>query len=242
MNYYKLISGSNIIGVGSTYDFRKFQKKHRIILFCDEREAQYIQYKDALYHDNWMLPVKTDLFKYEMCECIQIEEDEYNTLKSALEVEEEIIVEPEPPVVKENEYIDPVTEITVDYIRRVKVAEMKNTCNKTIENGIDVVLSDGENYHFSLTTQDQLNLITISSMIAAGSETIAYHADGQLCKYFNSEDMQTVIAAATSHITKYTTYYNALHYWILQMKDIDEITGVYFGIDIPDEFKSEVMK
>jgi len=79
-------------------------------------------------------------------------------------------------------------------------------------------------------------------MIAAGSETIAYHADGQLCKYFNSEDMQTVIAAATSHITKYTTYYNALHYWILQMKDIDEITGVYFGIDIPDEFKSEVMK
>ena len=82
MNYYKLISGSNIIGVGSSMDFRKFQKKHRIILFCTERDAQYIQYKDALYHDNWMLPVKTDLFKYESCECIQIEEDEYNTLKS----------------------------------------------------------------------------------------------------------------------------------------------------------------
>ena len=30
MNYYKLISGSNIIGVGSSMDFRKFQKNFQI--------------------------------------------------------------------------------------------------------------------------------------------------------------------------------------------------------------------
>ena len=56
------------------------------------------------------------------------------------------------------------------------------------------------------------------------------------------EDMKAVIAAATSHITKYTTYYNALHYWILSLKTIEEINAIYFGVEIPDEFKSEVMK
>ena len=168
MNYYKLISGTNIVGIATSLDFRRFQKKHRIILICDEQSAEYVQYKDILYHDKWMLPIATDLYKYESAEVIQIDEQEYSTLKTALETEDEIVIEPETPVEEEPEYVDPNEVITVGYVKGVKIAEMSNTCNKVITNGFDVILSDGNSYHFSLTTQDQLNLITLSSMIASG--------------------------------------------------------------------------
>lgn len=80
------------------------------------------------------------------------------------------------------------------------------------------------------------------NVIAAGYKKIPYHADGQLCKYFSADDVESVIEAATNHIEKYTTYYNALHYWILSLNDIEEINNIYFGIEIPDEYKSEVLK
>lgn len=242
MNYYKLISGTNIVGIATSLDFRRFQKKHRIILICDEQSAEYVQYKDILYHDKWMLPIATDLYKYESAEVIQIDEQEYNTLKAALETEDEIVVEPETPVEEEPEYVDPNEVITVDYVKSVKIAEMSNTCNKVITNGFDVILSDGNSYHFSLTTQDQLNLITLSSMIASGETQIPYHADGELCRFYSAEDINTIITTATQFKTYQVSYFNALKAYIESMTDIETIGAVVYGIEIPAEHQSDVLK
>ena len=157
-----------------------------------------------------MLPIATDLYKYESAEVIQIDEQEYNTLKTALETEDEIVIEPETPVEEEPEYVDPNEVITVDYVKGVKIAEMSNTCNKVITNGFDVILSDGNSYHFSLTTQDQLNLITLSSMIASGETQIPYHADGELCRFYSAEDINKIITTATQFKTNQVSYFNAL--------------------------------
>lgn len=242
MNYYKLISGTNIVGIATSPDFRKFQKKHKIILICDEQFAQYIQYKDILYHDNWMLPITTDLYEYESAEVIQIDEQEYNTLKAALETEDEIVIEPETPVEEEPEYVDPNDIITVDYVKSVKIAEMSNTCNKVITNGFDVVLSDGNSYHFSLTIQDQLNLITLSSMVANGEEQIPYHADGELCRFYSAEDINIIIITATQFKTYQISYFNALKAYIESLDDMNEISAITYGIEIPEEYKSDVLK
>jgi len=40
---------------------------------------------------------------------------------------------------------------------------MSRACRQTIEAGFDLIIR-GETKHFSLTTQDQLNLMSISSM------------------------------------------------------------------------------
>ena len=48
MRYYKIIINNEIVGIGTTIDLRKFQKKHEIFLSCDESEAQYIQYKEKM--------------------------------------------------------------------------------------------------------------------------------------------------------------------------------------------------
>ena len=242
MNYYKLISGTNIVGIATSPDFRRFQKKHKIILICDEQAAQYVQHKDILYHDNWMLPITSDLYKYESAEVIQIDEQEYNTLKAALETEDEIVVEPETPVEEAPEYVDPNDVITVDYVKNMKVAEMSKTCNKVITNGFDIVLSDGNVYHFSLTTQDQLNLITLSSMVASGETQIPYHADGELCRFYSAEDINTIITTATQFKTYQVSYFNALKAYVESMTDIETIGAVTYGMEIPAEHQSDVLK
>lgn len=242
VNYYKLISGTNIVGIATSLDFRRFQKKHKIILICDEQAAQYVQYKDILYHDNWMLPITSDLYEYESAEVIQIDEKEYNTLKTALETEDEIVIEPETPVEEEPEYVDPNEVITVDYVKSVKIAEMSNTCNNVITNGFDVVLSDGNSYHFSLTTQDQLNLITLSSMVANGEKQIPYHADGELCRFYSAEDINIIITTATQFKTYQISYFNALKAYIGSLDDMNEIGAITYGIEIPAEYQSDVLK
>ena len=43
---------------------------------------------------------------------------------------------------------------------------MKSKCSNMITTGFDIALNDGKTYHFSLTLQDQLNLITSSNIKA----------------------------------------------------------------------------
>jgi hypothetical protein len=47
---------------------------------------------------------------------------------------------------------------TLEFAKNYKIDEMKDMCNKAITNGVDVMLSDGQIYHFDLTIEDQLNL------------------------------------------------------------------------------------
>lgn len=242
MNYYKLINGVAFVGIASQLDFREYQKKHNILLACKEETAQYIQCEDALYHANWMKPIITDRFPYTTIELVSIDEEEYNTLREAIEAGKDIIVEPESPVEEDPLPVDPIEEVTVEYVKNAKISEMNNTCNKVITNGFGAILSDGEFHHFSLTTQDQLNLITLSSLVESGETAIPYHADGELCKFYSAEDIGTIITMATSFKTYHVSYFNALRAYIESLDTIENIRAVTYGTPIPEEYQSEVLK
>lgn len=243
MKYYKLLNDGEFIGVGTSYDLRKFQLKHSILLTSDDESAQYIQINDKLYRDDWFSPTITELLDYTTVKIIVIEKDEYDTLFEAIETGKEIeITDEEPDIQEELPQIDPDEEVTIEYVKAVKSAEMSATCNKIITNGFDAILSDGENHHFSLTIQDQLNLITLSSMVAAGETVIPYHTDGELCKGYSIEDITTIINTATSFKTYHVTYFNSLKVYIDSMNDINEVNNVVYGIDIPEEYQSDVLK
>ena len=243
MNYYKLISGNTFVGIATQSDFRVFQHKHQIVLVCDEEQAQYVQCGDILYRAHWMVPVTTDRVAYETVEVIRIEKDEYDILYEAVEKGEYIKVEQEQPTPEvETPPVDPNEAVTIDYVKTAKIAEMNYICNKVIENGIDVQLSDGNVYHFSLTTQDQLNLITLQSMIAAGETYIPYHADGELCRYYSVDDIKVVMDAATAHKTFHVTYFNSLKVYINSLDDIATVSQVQYGMDIPAEYQSDILK
>lgn len=243
MRYYKLINNSAFVGVAKQSDFRRFQHKHQILLICDEEKGQYIQIGNAFYRDNWMVPVTTDKISYETVNVIRIDEDEYNILFDAVETGQEIEIEQEEEAsVIESPVIDPNEEATVEYVKNTKLNEISSICNKVIIGGFDIVLSDGETHHFSLTTQDQLNLTTLSAMVQSGETEIPYHADGELCKFYSAEDTSTIVSAATAFKTYQVTYHNALRLYVQSLNTIEEINDVTYGIDIPEDYQSDVLK
>lgn len=246
MNYYKILEGKNFIGVGTSSDMRKYQKKHNIILISDENSAEYIQIGDSLYHDNWLCPVITDKIPYAEAQIIAIEKEEYDLLFEATQKGEEI---PSPSegkteIMDEASEVetDSVGEITVEYVKSRKVAEMSRECNKTIEKGVDVTLSDGQPHHFSLTTQDQLNLISLQTMIISGQTSIPYHADNEPCRFFSSNELQIVLTGAMNYITYHESYFNSLKVYINSFEDIESISKIEYGIEIPEEYQTDVLR
>lgn len=242
MKYYKLIKDKEFIGVGTSYDLRKYQLKHNILLTIDDNLAQYIQFNDKLYRDDWFSPTVTEMLEYTSVKIIVIDKDEYDILYEAIENGNEIeIPNEEPKIEEEVPKVNPDEEITVDYMKKAKISEMNYTCNKVITNGFDIVLSDDITHHFSLTTQDQLNLTTLSAMVASGETAIPYHADGEPCKYYSVDDITNIITAAKNHIAYHTTYYNSLKSYISSLRSINTISAVVYGCNIPEKYQSEVL-
>lgn len=243
MKYYKLLNYIDFIGVATSFDLRKYQTKHGILLTSDEQAAQYIQFDGELYRDDWFAPVVTGALSYNTVKIVAIEKDEYDILFRAIEAGKEIKTEVhEPEVQKEEPQADPVEEVTIDFVKKSKISEMSAACQETITQGFDIILSDGKSHHFSLTVQDQLNLITLSSAIAGGETQAIYHADGELCREFSADDITKIFNAADAFKTYHLTYYNALKGYIGGMDSIEEIGGVDYGMDIPEDYMTEALK
>ena len=189
-----------------------------------------------------MLPTITNKVEYRNVQVIQISQGEYETLFEAIETGEEIEFdnndEPQQPEV----IVDPIEEVTVDFLKEKKIQEMSAVCNNIIVAGFDTVLSDNETHHFSLTVQDQLNLITLSTMASAGETNIPYHADGELCKMFSAEDINTIINTTTAFKTYHITYFNSLKVYINALESMSDVTAITYGVSIPVEYQSDVLK
>lgn len=211
MKYYKIIKNKEFIGVGTTLNLRRFQKKHQIMLICDETQVQYIQLDDVLYRANWMWPKTTDGVKYEIADVIRIEKDEYDLLLQAVEINEEIAIEEEPIVEVEPVVVE---EPTIDYIRSSKIAELKHHCNKAITNGVDIKLSDGETRHFSMSLEDQINLLTM-----------AYLSDESV---YSIEDMKTIIAEMNAFKNNHIAKFKKLKNRVSSLNTIQEVSAVNY--------------
>lgn len=248
MLYYKLISDNTFIGIATSNEFRQFQAKHQIMLKSDEEHGSYVYYNKQYYRDSWMRPVITNIIPYIQIDIINIDEEEYNALSLAIEKDEEVQVIAqeeilqEDPIEEEEEPIVEEPDITVEFIRSSKIKEMSAACRKAITDGFDLTLSDNEAHHFSLTVQDQLNLLTISSEVLSGETEIVYHADGEVCKYYSVEDATAIVNAATKHKTYHTTYYNSLKVYINSLNGITEISNIEYGVEIPEEYQSDILK
>lgn len=244
MTYYKVIKDNEFVGIGTSYELRKYQLKHGILLVADDNTAQYIQINDKLYRDNWFKVLTTNTIEYETASISVIDESEYQQLFEAIDAGEEIsnVTNDEDTYYQEDDnVVDSDSIITLDYLKTQKIKEMSYYCNQAIVNGFDVELSDGRTHHFSLTVQDQLNLITLSSLAASGVDNIPYHADRELCEFFSVNDIQMIVKAATELKTYHTTYYNSLKLFIQSLVDRDDVANVIYGANIPDEYKSDVL-
>lgn len=147
--------------------------------------------------------------------------------------------EPE-PVIPPEPYI-PTPEELLASAQAAKRAEVSADCEAIIYKGVSVTLTDGGTEHFSLTQHDQLNLFGKQAQLAAGAEQLEYHADGQPCRYYSAADMQAIIQDAMLYVSYHTTYCNALNMWIAGCQTAEEAQGIFYGADVPEEYRSEVL-
>lgn len=133
-------------------------------------------------------------------------------------------------------------EPTLAELQASKKQEISAACEQVIYSGVDVTLSDGSSEHFALTEHDQLNLFGKQVQLAAGTDKLEYHSDGQSCKYYSAADMQTIITAAMTYVSYHTTYCNALNMWIAGVSDKDELNQITYGASVPEQYQSEVLK
>ena len=240
MNYYKLINDNKIIGVVSSVDFIKYSPIVDCYMRTTELDGEYVNYNDQLYRSTWMHPISFSSIKYQEVNIIQITQSEYDifieALKEDKEIEEETEEEIVPPSPVPNP-IDPIEDITLQSLKTMKLNEMSYACRKAIEQGFDLILR-GESHHFSLTTQDQLNLMNIDTT----QELIPYHADGESYTYYTADEIKQIIKAANDHKVYHTAYYNSLKEYINTLETIEDIAAITYGTPIPDKYKSEVLK
>lgn len=132
-------------------------------------------------------------------------------------------------------------ELGIEARRAAKLSEVSAACEETITAGIDVKIGE-EVQHFSLTVHDQINLFGKQAQINAGAEKCEYHNDGNPCKFYTAEEMSQVVTAAMSHVSMQTTYCNSMYDWVKACSKASEIEAIQYGVDIPEEYQSEVLK
>lgn len=229
--FYKLTQNGKVIDVTDCVEYCKYQEKNNLIIRChaDDPDIRGVisQRLGRIFH----LAGKPDFPPvagiYLTVFLTEISESEYVYLLDRLN--------------KETEPIDP--EIAdIEMARRVKIEEMDNTCHNVIIAGIDVTLSDSITYHFDLDEEDQTNLGELRQLAEKGIDRLPYHAAGDLCIYYSAADIITITNKAITHKTYHTTYYNSLKNYINHIDVIDDVNAITYGVYIPEEYQSEVLK
>lgn len=130
---------------------------------------------------------------------------------------------------------------TLDEVKSTKKREISTACEQIIHSGVDVEI-DGRIEHFSLETNDQLNLFGKQYQLASGVQQVEYHEDGCPCRYYPAADMLKIITAAMEWVSYHTTMCNSLNMWIAGAATKEEVSKIYYGAEIPEEYQSEVLK
>lgn len=229
---YKLLLDGTVVDAVKSPCFVRYDQRLGLFLACLENQAQGIASHDGKTY--WHLD-GCDSFGvdgYETVSAVSISEAEADAIISALDAGEPA-PEPEP---------EPDPDGSIELVRENTITKMSTACNAAITAGVDVTLSDGQTYHFSLALEDQLNLLSLQGMLAAGAEAVPYHADGEECRYYSAEDFTAIAQAATAWKLYQESYFNSLRGYIRAMETMAELLAVTYGMEIPDAYQTDVLK
>lgn len=138
---------------------------------------------------------------------------------------------------------DPEPEVTFESLMESTIEELNKKMSETISGGVDIELSDGVE-HFSLDYHDQIDLMALSEKVKAGYDKIEWHPDDQTkpCRYYSNTDMSKIIETAMMFISYNVTYFRDLRIYVRTFTKMEDLKNVYYGMAIPEEYKSEVLK
>ena len=111
----------------------------------------------------------------------------------------------------------------IENIISQKKAELSTECEKAIVAGVDV-----GDAHYSLTIEDQANILALTPLAQAGN-SVFYHQDGEMCREYSSNEFNEIVNVVTAHKTLQTTYCNLLMRQVEEMSDVEEVKAVEYG-------------
>ena len=112
-----------------------------------------------------------------------------------------------------------------------KKSELSAECEKVIVAGVDV-----GDAHYSLTIEDQANILALTPLAQAGN-SVFYHSDSNMCCEYSSDEFLAVVNAATVFKTLQTTYCNLLMRQVEAMTDAEDVRAVEYGVtELTGEF------
>lgn len=167
---------------------------------------------------------------------IQLQEfesqEEYEAIRKALDETGGSIVEPEPEP-------DPEEPETIAFVKEKKVSAMSAACEAAIVTGFSISDDTGE-HHYSLQVTDQIMIAQLGLKAQTGADQLPWHADGEACRFYTAAEMIALNAKMEQLITYHQTYFNGLKQYINSLESLEEISAVEYGMELPEEFQSEV--
>lgn len=130
-------------------------------------------------------------------------------------------------------------EQAVEVVRAAKLSELSAACNAVIVAGIDVETSNGTN-HFNLTVEDQSNINNLFRVVELGGTEYPYQSDGGICYVYSAADIAAIYIAAQTLITTQTAYHNALKSYVQTLEDVEVISEITYGMDLPEPYHTEL--
>lgn len=143
----------------------------------------------------------------------------------------------------ESEPIAPI-EKTLKEIQEEKIKEMEFEQQSSIHKGVEVELSDGTKERFSLEVNDQLslNVLNIKNIENTTSNLPWHPADENVhCKFYSENDIKVITDTYANFVMYHVTYFRDLRIYIRSLKDKETIKTIKYGVEIPTEYRSEVL-
>lgn len=254
MIFYKITHNQEIIDVNTSLDINyvRYDKYHQSLKICKNDDLNILGIvssdNSTIYHleDCPVIP-DTVLGEFIDVRITAISEEDYIVFKKAIDEQREIIdpdpyIPPEPEPTPEDKEKEEEYKRSLQFVKDSKIEYMSYLCNQTIEKGITVTLSDGELHSFALTEHDQTNLMGRLTQLNAGALQVSYHPDDGICIYYSAEDMMKIIQTSMFHVDFQNTYFNSLKHYINSMNNLVDVSAVYYGIEIPEEYQSQPLK
>lgn len=135
-------------------------------------------------------------------------------------------------------------EVDLGTLKELKVKEMNDIQQSLINQGTEVEMSDGQMVRYTITNNDQNSLNSLSIQNLQGVQSLPWHpADESVhCKFYSEEEMKKITDTCSAFVTYHVTYFRDLRIYIRSLKTTEEVRSVTYGIEIPTEYQSEVLK
>ena len=230
----KVLRNGEIIDALNSPVYVRYQQRNGIIIQCEENIAQGVLSSDGstIYQIEGRETMAGE--SPDTVVLAEISQDEFETIKSALGA----LVQENPNAPEQSAADSQVLSLVLE----AKIKTLSNRCAAEIKNGFDILLSDGLRHRFSLSLEDQINMLSLKDALDAGEQRIAYHGVDEPYQFFTAEDVGRILEKKEYCKNYNLLYFNSLKKYVCSLSDVQEINAVEWGSEVPEQYKTAAFK